>query len=163
MIRITKQTDYGIVLLTHLAANPEHQYNAPELAAEARLPLPMVSKILKILTRDGLLVSHRGVHGGYSLARPPRQITVDQIVGSLEGRIAMTECVEDHHECARESFCAVRGNWQVINGAIQNALSGISLADMVRPIASAPDLVTIGTRREAASADSVRNAVSAEQ
>jgi len=163
VLRITKQTDYGIVLMTHLAQSEEPHHSAPELAETLRIPLPMVSKILKILTRDGLLASHRGVHGGYSLARPPRQITVDQIVGSLEGRIAMTECVEDHHECARESFCAVRGNWQVINGAIQNALSGISLADMVRPIASAPDLVTIGTRREAASADSVRNAVSAEQ
>jgi DNA-binding IscR family transcriptional regulator len=54
MIRITKQTDYGIVLLTHLAADPERQYNAPELAAEARLPLPMVSKILKLLARENL-------------------------------------------------------------------------------------------------------------
>ena len=53
MLRITKQTDYGIVLLTHLAAEPARLYNAPELAAEARLPLPMVSKILKMLARDG--------------------------------------------------------------------------------------------------------------
>jgi len=59
MIRITKQTDYGIVLLTHLAAHPDRQYAAPELATEARLPLPMVSKILKLLARDGLLASGR--------------------------------------------------------------------------------------------------------
>jgi len=148
VLRITKQTDYGIVLMTHLAQSEEPQHSAPELADSLRIPLPMVSKILKILTRDGLLLSHRGVRGGYSLARPPREITVDQIVGSLEGRIAMTECVEDHHDCARESFCAVRGNWQVINGAIQNALRGITLADMVRPIAVAPALVSIGARRD---------------
>ena len=54
MIRITKQTDYGIVLLTHLAAHPERQLNAPELAAETHLPLPMVSKILKLVAREGL-------------------------------------------------------------------------------------------------------------
>jgi len=93
MLRITKQTDYGIVLLSRMAAEPDRLFNAPELSAEAQLPLPTVSKILKLLARDGVLASHRGVHGGYSLARPPRQITVDQIVGSLEGRIAMTECV----------------------------------------------------------------------
>ena len=95
MIRITKQTDYGIVLLTHLAANPERQYTAPELAAEARLPLPMVSKILKLLARDGLLASHRGVKGGYSLARPAEEISMAEIIAALEGPIAITECVSD--------------------------------------------------------------------
>jgi FeS assembly SUF system regulator len=147
VLRITKQTDYGIVLMTHLAQTGDGQHSAPELADTLRIPLPMVSKILKILTRDGLLASHRGVHGGYSLARPARHITVDQIVGSLEGPIAMTECVEDHHDCARESFCAVRGNWQVINRAIHGALQGITLADMVRPFGDG--LVSIGARRDA--------------
>ncbi|MEO8503977.1 MAG: SUF system Fe-S cluster assembly regulator [Acidobacteriota bacterium] len=147
MIRITKQTDYGIVLMTHLAQTPDGQHSAPELAEELRIPLPMVSKILKILAREALLASHRGVNGGYSLARPPAEITVDQIVGSLEGPIAMTECVEDHHDCAREAFCSVRGNWQVINRAIQGALQGISLADMLRPIPEQRRLVSIGASR----------------
>jgi DNA-binding IscR family transcriptional regulator len=123
VLRITKQTDYGIVLMTHLAQSEEPHHSAPELAETLRIPLPMVSKILKILTRDGLLASHRGVPrrlqpGAAAAAdhgRPDR--------GLARGAIAMTECVEDHHDCARESFCAVRGNWQVINGAIQNALS----------------------------------------
>lgn len=148
MLRITKQTDYGIVLMTHLAQSEEPQHSAPELAEALRIPLPMVSKILKILARDGLLTSHRGVHGGYSLSRAPEAITVDQLVGALEGPIAMTECVEDHHDCARESFCAVRGNWQVINRAIQGALRGITLADMVRPFVSEASLVSIGGRRD---------------
>ena len=77
MLRITKQTDYGIVLLTRMAAEPERQLNAPELAAEAQLPLPTVSKILKLLARDGLLTSHRGVKGGYTLSRPPGRITTN--------------------------------------------------------------------------------------
>ena len=93
MIRITKQTDYGIVLLTHLAAHPDRHFNAPELAAEARLPLPMVSKILKLLAREGLLASHRGVKGGYSLARPAEEISMAEIIAALEGPIAITECV----------------------------------------------------------------------
>src|SRR5689334_22302464 len=58
MIRITRQTDYGIVLLTHMAGDLERRFNAPELAEEVRLPLPTVSKILKLLTREGLLASH---------------------------------------------------------------------------------------------------------
>ena len=76
MLRITKQTDYGIVLLSRMAAEPARLFNAPELAAELGLPLPTVSKILKLLARDGVLASHRGVKGGYSLSRPPEAISV---------------------------------------------------------------------------------------
>ena len=133
MIRITKQTDYGIVLLTHLAANPEHQYNAPELAAEARLPLPMVSKILKLLARESLLVSHRGVKGGYSLARQPEAISMAEIIAALEGPIAITECISVEGDCSHEPLCPVRSNWRRINQAVRTALAGITLAEMAHP------------------------------
>ena len=76
MLRMTKQADYGIVLMTYCASRPGQRFAAPELAAETRLPAPTVSKILKLLAREGLLESHRGVKGGYSLARRPEQITV---------------------------------------------------------------------------------------
>jgi FeS assembly SUF system regulator len=145
MIRITKQTDYGIVLLTHLAASAGRHFNAPELAAETHLPLPMVSKILKVLAREGLLLSHRGVKGGYSLARPPQEISMAEIIGALEGPIALTECIDDHSGCSHESLCRVRGNWQRINTAVRDALTGISLAEMVRPLPQG--LVTLGSGR----------------
>jgi FeS assembly SUF system regulator len=141
MIRITKQTDYGIVLLTHLAADPERQYNAPELAAEARLPLPMVSKILKLLAREGLLVSHRGVKGGYGLARQPEAISMAEIIASLEGPIALTECISVEGDCSHEALCPVRSNWRRINQAVRTALAGISLAEMAHP---QQKLVTLG-------------------
>lgn len=143
MIRISKLTDYGVVLLTHMANQSERLYNAPDLAAEAHLPLPMVSKILKLLTRDGVLLSHRGVKGGYSLARPAREISMAEIVAALEGPIAITECIDEVGDCAHERRCPVRSNWHRINEAVLVALQGISLADMVHPLA-APKLVTLG-------------------
>lgn len=144
MIRITKQTDYGIVLLTHLATQPDRHLNAPELAAETQLPLPMVSKILKLLVREGLLVSHRGVKGGYSLGRLPEEITMAEIISSLEGPIAITECIEIASDCSHEQLCPVRSNWQRINEAVRGALEGITLAEMTNPLASPPKLVTLG-------------------
>ena len=146
MIRITRQTDYGIVLLTHMAGGLERRYNAPELAEEVRLPLPTVSKILKLLTREGLLASHRGIKGGYSLARHPEEISMADVIACLEGPIAITECVDDAG-CVFESMCRVRGNWQRINEAIRAALKGISLAEMTHPLAAR--LVTLGGRRPA--------------
>jgi FeS assembly SUF system regulator len=143
MIRITKQTDYGIVLLTHLATHHEGQYNAPDLASETRLPAPTVSKILKLLAKEGILVSHRGVKGGYSLARAPREISMAQIIAVLEGPIAITECEDEHGDCVHESSCHVRANWHRINVAVRDALSGISLAEMALPTPSSK-LVLLG-------------------
>jgi FeS assembly SUF system regulator len=145
MIRITKQTDYGIVLLTHLAAFPERQFNAPELAAEAHLPLPMVSKILKLLAREGLLTSHRGVKGGYGLARQAEEISMAEIIAALEGPIAITECISVEGDCSHEPLCPVRSNWQRINEAVRNALLGISLSEMARSRPAGPQgLVRLG-------------------
>jgi FeS assembly SUF system regulator len=132
MLRITKQTDYGIVLLTRMAAELEERHTAPDLAEKAQLPLPTVSKILKLLARDGLLASHRGVKGGYSLSRPPGDITIAEIIGSLEGPIAITECIDDGgpHDCVQQGRCATQANWQIINRAIRGALAEITLKDM---------------------------------
>jgi FeS assembly SUF system regulator len=144
MIRITKQTDYGIVLMTQLASRPERAFNAPELAAEAGLPLPMVSKILKLLVREGLLASHRGAKGGYSLSLAPEEISMASIVAALEGPIAITECIAVSGDCSHEALCKVRSNWGRINDAVRQALEGISLAEMTHPLT--PRLVTLGGR-----------------
>ncbi len=144
MIRITKQSDYAIVLMTRLANGADALHNAASLASDSQLPAPTVSKILKILARAGLLESHRGVKGGYTLARDPESISVAEIISALEGPIAVTECIEDGPgECSQEPFCAVRGNWQRINLAIRQALEAISLAEMTEPLER---LVTLGRR-----------------
>lgn len=135
MLRITKQTDYGIVLLTALAEEPARLVNAPELAQETSLPQPMVAKILKLLARSGILESHRGVNGGYCFARPPEELSVAEVITALEGQIAITECTDDTSGlCPQETTCAVRSNWNRINLAIQEALGRISLAEMTGPV-----------------------------
>jgi len=143
MIRMTKQTDYGFVLLTRLAEEPGKARNAPELAGETKLPLPMVSKILKLLVRKGLLASHRGVKGGYSLARPAAEIHAAEILRALEGSVALTVCIEGSPgECDREPFCTVRGPWQRINKAVFAALASVTLAELAGE--AAPRLVQLG-------------------
>ncbi|MEM7480423.1 MAG: SUF system Fe-S cluster assembly regulator [Acidobacteriota bacterium] len=135
MIRITKQTDYGIVIASHMATDPERRFSTAEIAEETHLPTPMVSKILKLLAREELLDSHRGVHGGYALARTPQEIQISEVIAALEGPIAITECVDDSPGlCSQEAICPMRSNWQIINGAIKQALDGISLAEMTRPL-----------------------------
>ena len=141
MIRMTRVTDYGIVLLTYFARGPEGTlHTARDLARDAHLPLPTVNKVLKTLTRHGLLESHRGVKGGYTLARHPEEISVAEIISATEGPVAMTECtVDGPGGCDHESDCPVSDNWQRINQAIQEALDGITLAEMTRPLAPCND------------------------
>lgn len=132
MLRITKQTDYGIVLMTLFATRREGEAkSARDLALETGLPLPMVGKILKLLVREGMLASQRGARGGYRLSRAASRINVADIVRALEGPIAITECVETGPgECRFLSGCTLQPNWLRINQAIQQALQGITLEDM---------------------------------
>lgn len=137
MIRITKEADYGIVLLSHFAkAQSGTLFTARDLSEVTRLPLPMVSKILKILARSRLLTSHRGVKGGYILRKPPEKVTVSQIIIALEGPIGLTSCCVDENPdtcCARETFCASKGHWWWITQAIVSALNKVTLAEMIQP------------------------------
>lgn len=139
MFRLSKITDYGIVLLAHLAKRaadlPERSvsHNARELAGEVDLPVPVVSKILKSLTRAGVLESHRGAKGGYSLARRPEDLSVVEMITALDGPVALTQCNMSAEVCAHERSCAVRSPWQVINQVVHYALSGVTLADLINP------------------------------
>jgi FeS assembly SUF system regulator len=135
MIRISRITDYGIVLMAHLAERDEDTpRNAREVAESTQLPLPVVSKILKALAREGLLVSHRGTKGGYSLARDSREIFVTEMLGALEGPFGLTECTLHPGACPQESNCQVREPWQRINRVVHDALAHITLADLVGPL-----------------------------
>ena len=147
MIRITRQTDYAVMLLADMAALPfEEVHNAKDAAHRTGLPTPMVSKILKALARARLLVSHRGVKGGYSLARLPERITVAEIIGALEGPIGITACTHAPGSCEQEPCCRVRPNWYRINVTLREALTQVSLADMLAP--PNPPLLRVETALE---------------
>lgn len=134
MLRLNRITDYAFVVLSQMAREPVRLVTAPQLAHDSAVPLPTVSKILKDLARDGVLVSERGVHGGYRLARSPADISVLQIIRALEGPVSLTACVDGSEgQCDVESLCPIRGNWDRVNSAIRAALDGVSLADMAVP------------------------------
>lgn len=130
MLRISKLTDYGTVILAYLASHPDRMLTAAEVAERTRVGLPTVSKLLKKLQRAGLVTSTRGSYGGYLLARPPGEITAARILDALEGPFALTECSGEHSNCGIESSCRVGHAWQRVNAAIRRALSDITLAQL---------------------------------
>jgi FeS assembly SUF system regulator len=136
MIRLGKLTDYGLVLMTQIACSPRTElHTARGLAAHSKLPMPTVSKLLKILLQSGLLQSHRGMKGGYSLIKEPSSISLAEIVSALEGPLALTECSMDVTGlCDLEPSCPIKDNQRIINQIIRGALAQVMLSDLVRPM-----------------------------
>jgi len=140
MIKLSRLTDYGVVVMTQINQGADSVTTAHDLAATTGLPLPTVSKLLKKLAKTRLLQSHRGVNGGYSLSRPLAQITAAEFIEALDGPVALTACVDGAEDaCNVESLCPVRGGWDRVNRAIRTALEEVSLADLCMPM-EFPDL-----------------------
>jgi DNA-binding IscR family transcriptional regulator len=115
VLRITKQTDYGIMLLASMALLPPGRILSARDAADW----------------TGLVASHRGVGGGYSLARPAEETTLAAVIRALEGPISIVECGADPGQCDQESGCPVRVNWARVSREIERALERMPITDMV--------------------------------
>lgn len=129
MLRMSKLTDYGTMVLAQLPAKHDGLSTAGEVASATHLGQPTVQKLLKSLVHAGLVVSTRGAQGGYALARAPESISAAEIIDALEGPVAITEC-SSGGGCDLESFCRVGTAWQRINSSIRKALQGVTLADL---------------------------------
>jgi FeS assembly SUF system regulator len=152
MFKLSRMADYGVVVLSRMARHPGTVVTAVELADRTGLPQPSVAKTLKLLTRGGLIASHRGTQGGYSLQRSPRDMTVTEIITALEGPVALTACVDGSDDnCAVESLCPIKGHWERVNEAVVSALDGLTLADLT--VAQEEAAINFGRPRQPAQAD----------
>lgn len=132
MLRISKLTDYGTIVLASLARQQSVQMSSAELATRTGIALPTVSKLLKSLAKAGIVTSTRGARGGYQLARDAGEISAADIIDALEGPVSITECSSDDSQCNYEDVCNTGSAWQKINGAIRTALSDVSLSELAR-------------------------------
>jgi FeS assembly SUF system regulator len=131
MLRLSKFADYGTQVMAYMAKDSA-VHSASEVAAGLGMASATVSKILKMLARNDLVVSVMGAKGGYMLSRQPRDISMAEIINAMDGPISITEC-SGTTACTRESQCSTRGNWQGINRIIQESLEKVNLAEMLEP------------------------------
>lgn len=131
MIKLSKMTDYGVVIMSEMARLPARTMTAPDVSLYTGLPVPTAAKILRILAKSPFLSSQRGAHGGYQITRAPKDISIAQIVRAMEGPIAVTSCVDESElDCSVQKSCPMRGGWEKINRALNTALEEVTLADM---------------------------------
>ncbi|MGF1571887.1 MAG: SUF system Fe-S cluster assembly regulator [Sumerlaeia bacterium] len=135
MIRITKQTDYALVLLGQfISPEAEVPYSAKRLSYETQLPEPIVGKILKILSTQGILSSVRGASGGYILAVDPEVLSIADVLEAVEGPIMLTDCSCPDGQCEYKTRCPLKENFRHINNALRQAFRSISLRMMTTPL-----------------------------
>jgi FeS assembly SUF system regulator len=134
-MRLGRMTDYGVIILCQMARGTAGAvFTASHMAKITHLPLPTVSKLLKLMSNKGLLRAQRGANGGYGLAMPASEMTARDIIFALEGPVELTDCVEGVESgCERQRSCALRGHWDPVNAAIEGALGNVTLADMAAP------------------------------
>ena len=132
MLRMSKLTDYGTVVLAHLAGDPETVCSAADVSTATGIAPPTVSKLLKSLARANLVSSTRGANGGYQLTRQPGDISAADVIDALEGPVSITECSAADSHCDFEEVCSVGSAWKRINVAIRHALEDVSLIDLLK-------------------------------
>lgn len=130
MIILSKLADYGVIVATQLAAEPDQQMNAATLAERTRLPRATVAKLLKVLAHSGVVTASRGAAGGYRLARAAANISIAEVIAAIDGAIGVTQCSIHGPDCTRTDFCSTKPHWKRINDAVGTALSAMTLAEM---------------------------------
>ncbi|HEU4839256.1 MAG TPA: SUF system Fe-S cluster assembly regulator [Micavibrio sp.] len=132
MIKLSKMTDYAVVILGRMAQGGDGLQTASGLSEKTGLPEPTVAKVLKLLARGGLIESTRGVNGGYALSRMPAEINMASVIFALEGPVQLTSCVGAADDCCSHSVnCSMKGKWDPVNEAMKKALEDVSLAQMI--------------------------------
>ena len=133
MFKLNKMTDYAVVCLGMLARKPEYVMSASQISKETGLKLYTVQKILKnILAKSDLLKTERGHHGGYTLKKKSKNITVTEIIEALDGPISLTSCVDKSDSlCQSSDICFLGGKWNRVNEIIRKSLNDISLDDLL--------------------------------
>ena len=119
-------------MLAHLAAHDGYVCSAAAVATVTGLALPTVSKLLKLLARSGLVISTRGASGGYKLSHNPDDISATDVIGAVEGPVAIAGGSSSDSHCEHEGVCIVGGAWRRINIAMRRALDDISLTNLLR-------------------------------
>ncbi|HUQ98324.1 MAG TPA: Rrf2 family transcriptional regulator [Gemmatimonadaceae bacterium] len=144
MLKISRATDYGLLATVYLARKQGEVIAAREIAGFYHLPLPMITKVLKVLNHGGVVNSHRGVDGGYSFDTDAEALTLGDLLDVLEGPWDLVECesVKDDGDavCSIRVACPSRRFMSGINHAVKTAFDRVTLADLMRgdtPIAIA--------------------------
>jgi Rrf2 family protein len=132
-MRFTKAEDYGLYGVIYLAEQ-ENGRIVPlsEISKTADVPEKFLAKIFQSLSRAGLVKSHRGVKGGFTLAKPAGEITIRVLVETIQGPYYLSKCIHDEKACDKSANCPVRHLLSLTLKCILEQFESYTLADMLK-------------------------------
>jgi Rrf2 family protein len=117
--------------LIHLAQHSEQaSWSAREIAENYDIPLELLSKILQRLVQRGLLTSHPGIHGGYSLGRPAEKISAADVIEAIEGPVSLTNCFSDDGMCGQFDKCNLKSPLHRLNDIVLQTFRNLTIEQM---------------------------------
>jgi Rrf2 family protein len=138
-MQVSRRVDYALRAMIYLSEqDPQRPAPAKEIAVRRRIPIKFLEKIIRDLMRHGVVRSHRGAHGGYTLNRPPGQITFRDVIEAIEGPISLNVCVAGQKDCSVLSSCNMQRIWQEGQRRILDYFSETTLADVADGMNTAP-------------------------
>ncbi len=130
MLQLTKDGEYGVRAVLHLASDPMRFSDIKEISAAQDVPGNYLAKIMQQLARSGLVRSRRGAKGGYALSRPPRRITLREVIEAVEGPIFLNVCLIRKGECPRDAICPVHDVWREAQRRLFEVLDSRTMEDL---------------------------------
>ena len=134
MVRLSKKVEYGLIAIRHIAARPAGEIvTSKEIAEAYKIPYELLSKVLQRLTKSGLIASHQGVRGGYTLARNPAEIPVSMIINAIEGTQPMiAQCMADGPDsCTVFTVCTIKSPLSKVQASIEQVFNALTLLEIV--------------------------------
>lgn len=134
MLRLTKKADYGLMALKYLAEHAdENSISAKDIAEAYHIPPQLLAKILQRLAKVGILRSHAGMNGGYSLLKAAREISAFEVIHAIDGPLFITSCGPSHEGCDLTDSCTIKEPLARVNDSISGLLKSISIGDLAGP------------------------------
>jgi Rrf2 family protein len=138
MLRLSKKADYALMAMKHLAIKSDvASTSAREIAEQYGIPIELMAKVLQRLVRSGLLTSHQGTRGGYTLSKPTAAISVADIIQAIDGPLTVTACSTEAENCDQYAKCSVRDPLWRIRERILSALATCSLQEVCSEVPEA--------------------------
>jgi len=128
---VTRETDYAVRTVLYLARNKDRRVRVTEIAHAMHIPKSFLAKLLQRLVRHHLLISMRGVNGGFQLAAKPSDITLLDILEAMQGPAGINVCAIDSRRCRLSSTCAVHPVWVDIRKEVEKRLNRTSIAKLI--------------------------------
>lgn len=135
-LQLTRGSEYGIRAMMYLAGRePGTVCSLHDVGQDEDIPESFLAKVFQRLTRAGLVASRRGARGGFTLLRPPGEITVAAIIQAVDGPVSLNPCVLWPETCGLVNQCTMHPYWVRAQEVMMGVLEQATLADLVPPAA----------------------------